>query len=92
MNQNMKIRKLAWMGLLASLAIFFGYVVMLFPVFVSIGGITHNLGQIVIAALVVENVNLFYYLPALMIAGLVTGLLIGIVTGEILKRASIKIR
>ena len=57
-----------------------------------LGGITHNLGQIVIAALVVENVNLFYYLPALMIAGLVTGLLIGIVTGEILKRASIKIR
>ena len=39
-----------------------------------------------------ENVNLFYYFPALMIAGLVTGLLIGIVTQEILKRAAIKIR
>lgn len=51
-----------------------------------IGGITHNLGQIVVAAAVVENVNLFYYFPALLIAGLVTGMLIGIVTGEIIKR------
>lgn len=57
-----------------------------------IGGVTHNLGQIIIAAMVVENVNLFYYFPVLMIAGLVTGLLIGIVTQEILKRAAIKIR
>lgn len=53
-----------------------------------LGGITHNLGQIVVAAIVVENVNLFYYFPALLVAGLVTGLLIGIVTGEILKRIS----
>lgn len=51
-----------------------------------LGGITHNLGQIVIAAMVVENVNLFYYFPALLIAGLVTGMLIGIVSGEIRKR------
>ena len=34
-----------------------------------VGGVTHNLGQIVVAALVVENVNLFYYFPALLIAG-----------------------
>lgn len=51
-----------------------------------LGGITHNLGQIVIAALVVENVNLFYYFPVLLVAGLITGLLIGIVTGEVRKR------
>lgn len=51
-----------------------------------LGGITHNLGQIVIAAIVVENVNLFYYFPALLVAGLVTGMLIGIVSGEIRKR------
>ncbi|HJD40421.1 MAG TPA: Gx transporter family protein [Candidatus Blautia stercoripullorum] len=53
-----------------------------------VGGVTHNLGQIVVAALVVENVNLFYYFPALLIAGLITGFLIGVLSGEILKRTS----
>ena len=50
-----------------------------------VGGVTHNLGQIVVAALVVENVNLFYYFPALLIAGLITGFLIGILSGRNLK-------
>ena len=53
-----------------------------------LGGVTHNLGQIIVAAIVVENVNLFYYFPALLIAGLITGFLIGILAGEILKRTS----
>lgn len=50
------------------------------------GGITHNLGQIFVAVLVVENAHLFYYFPTLLIAGLVTGMLIGIVSGEVMKR------
>ena len=53
-----------------------------------LGGVTHNLGQLIVAALVVENCNVFYYFPALLISGLVTGALIGIVTGEILKRTT----
>lgn len=53
-----------------------------------LGGVTHNLGQLIVAALVVENGNIFYYFPALLISGLVTGALIGIVTGEILKRTT----
>ena len=57
-----------------------------------IGGVTHNLGQVLIAILVVENVKLFYYFPALMIAGLITGMLIGIVAGEVLKRIAVKVR
>ncbi len=43
------------------------------------GGVSHNIGQLVVAALVVENMSVFYYLPVLMIAGLVTGMLIGVV-------------
>lgn len=50
------------------------------------GGITHNLGQMAIAALVVENINLFYYYPVLLVAGTVTGVLIGITAQEILIR------
>ena len=50
------------------------------------GGVFHNVGQIVIAMLVVETFQVAYYLPVLLIAGTVTGLLIGAVAGELLKR------
>lgn len=43
------------------------------------GGIFHNVGQIVVAALAVENVRMAYYLPFLLVSGVVTGMLIGIV-------------
>ena len=55
------------------------------PVSVS-GGIFHNIGQIAGAALVVENYNIFYYLPVLLIAGFVTGFLIGIAAKETIVR------
>lgn len=50
------------------------------------GGVMHNLGQTAVAALVVENIHLFYYFPFLMIAGIVTGALIGIAARGILLR------
>ena len=49
------------------------------------GGISHNVGQILVAALVVENLRIMYYLPVLLISGTVTGLVIGIVGGRVLK-------
>lgn len=49
------------------------------------GGITHNIGQLIAASLVVSNFHIFYYFPALLIAGTITGLLIGIVSERILK-------
>ncbi|MCD8105207.1 MAG: Gx transporter family protein [Lachnospiraceae bacterium] len=51
-----------------------------------LGGISHNIGQLVIAMLLVENLNLLYYLPVLLLSGLVTGLVIGILSSEIRKR------
>lgn len=50
------------------------------------GGVFHNVGQLVVAMLVLETVSLVYYGPVLLISGLVTGLLIGIVAQEVLKR------
>ena len=44
------------------------------------GGIFHNLGQLIIASLVVENARLMLYLPVLSVAGAGTGILIGITT------------
>lgn len=50
------------------------------------GGVFHNVGQLVMAMLVVESVSIGGYLPVLLIAGLLTGLLIGIVSNEMLRR------
>lgn len=50
------------------------------------GGIFHNIGQLAVAALVVENYNVFYYLPVLLLAGAATGLAIGVVAQELIIR------
>ncbi len=50
------------------------------------GGITHNIGQLIIAALIVENRAVLYYTPVLLISGMVTGLLIGYLTAEVSRR------
>ena len=48
------------------------------------GGIAHNIGQLIVAAIVVENMKLVYYLPALLIAGTITGCLIGMLSKKML--------
>lgn len=50
------------------------------------GGVSHNIGQLVVAMLVVETYQVGYYLPVLLISGVITGLLIGILSGEVLRR------
>lgn len=50
------------------------------------GGVFHNVGQFIMAMLVVESVSIAGYLPVLLVAGLATGLVIGIVSNEMLKR------
>ena len=50
------------------------------------GGVSHNIGQLIIAALIVENTAFLYYAPVLIISGVITGLLIGLQTREVLKR------
>lgn len=49
------------------------------------GGISHNIGQIAVAALMLKTVSVMYYLPVLLIAGIITGILIGILGGMLLK-------
>lgn len=51
-----------------------------------IGGVMHNMGQLLVAMAVLETVSLVYYGPVLLAAGVITGLLIGIVAGEVKKR------
>lgn len=50
------------------------------------GGVAHNIGQLTMAAFVLETTAVWFYLPVLIISGTVTGLLIGVLAGEIRKR------
>lgn len=50
-----------------------------------LGGIFHNVGQILVAAIVVQSFKIAYYLPVLSISGTITGMVIGIVGQNILK-------
>lgn len=50
------------------------------------GGVSHNVGQLAVAMLAVSTWQIGYYLPVLLIAGLLTGALIGFVSREVLKR------
>lgn len=50
------------------------------------GGVSHNIGQLLVAMAVVETYRVGYYFPVLLIAGVLTGALIGVVSNEVLKR------
>jgi heptaprenyl diphosphate synthase len=49
-----------------------------FPTISIVGAVFHNIGQIAIASIIVNNFNLFYYLPVLIISGVITGFFIGL--------------
>lgn len=53
-----------------------------------IGGITHNIGQILLAILIVDTPGLLSYLPVLVIAGTVSGFLIGILAAILIEKLS----
>lgn len=50
------------------------------------GGVSHNVGQLLVAMFVVQTYQVGYYLPVLLIAGVITGAVIGILSAEVLKR------
>lgn len=50
------------------------------------GGVMHNVGQLIVAANVVKTYSVIYYAPVLIIAGVFTVIIIGIVSDEIVKR------
>lgn len=51
-----------------------------------IGGVTHNLGQLVFAFFVVENGRVFLYFPVLVLVGSIAGACIGILSSILIKR------
>lgn len=47
------------------------------PVVSAAGGVMHNIGQLVVAFFAVETYSVIYYMPVLILAGLITGIVIG---------------
>lgn len=54
------------------------------PIVSVAGGVLHNTGQILVAYLLIDTYAVFYYLPFLLLAGGVTGVLIGITAALVL--------
>ena len=51
----------------------------------TVGGVFHNLGQLIVTAIVIKNIGILSYLPFLSIAGIGTGIFIGITANYLLK-------
>ena len=50
------------------------------------GGVFHNLGQILVAAFLIDSLKIFVYFPVLIISGVISGAVIGIIAHLILRR------
>ena len=54
------------------------------------GGVLHNVGQIVMACLLLETNVIVYYLPFLILSGVIAGVVIGVVAAIMVKRVQVK--
>ena len=54
------------------------------------GGVLHNLGQIALAALVLDSGYIFAYLPVLLLSGTAAGALVGLLAGILIRRADVR--
>lgn len=50
------------------------------------GGVFHNLGQLLVAILFLSSLNLIYYLPVMIISGIVMGLINGMIARLLLQK------
>lgn len=53
------------------------------------GGVAHNIGQIIAAMFILENARLVYYLPFLIVGGVVAGIAVGILGGVLYKKVKL---
>ena len=54
------------------------------------GGILHNLGQIALAALILDGGYIFAYLPVLLLSGTLAGAVVGLLAGILIRRADVR--
>ena len=51
-----------------------------------LGGVFHNVGQILVAIMVTETQQLIYYLPVLIVSGVISGIAVGMVSAISVKK------
>jgi heptaprenyl diphosphate synthase len=49
------------------------------------GGVFHNIGQILMATIIIANVKIMLYLPVLILSGIISGIVIGIFSYNLMK-------
>lgn len=50
-----------------------------------LGGVGHNVGQLIVAYLVIKNQNILIYAPVLLVSGTITGVLIGLAAAFVIR-------
>ena len=50
------------------------------------GGVLHHIGQIAMASIILETDALRYYLPFLLVSGILAGVVIGLISGILIRR------
>ena len=55
------------------------------------GGVLHNVGQIAMACILLETDALKYYLPFLLVSGILAGVVIGVVSAILVKRIRLEV-
>lgn len=50
------------------------------------GGVAHNIGQLSVAVLLMENARIYYYAPILLVTGTIAGIAIGVLTGILIRK------
>lgn len=55
-----------------------------------IGGVTHNIGQIIMASIILDTNVVMYYLPFLLVSGTIAGIVVGITAALLIKKIKIK--
>ena len=54
------------------------------------GGVMHNVGQIIAACILLETDILKYYFPFLLVSGIASGIVIGLVSAALIKRVNVR--
>lgn len=57
-----------------------------------VGGVFHNIGQLIVASIIVKQIKITYYAPVLIVSGVITGVLVGLISGFIYKRVETYVR
>ena len=53
------------------------------------GGVCHNLGQIIAAAVLLENIRITFVFPILIVSGVIAGIAVGVLGGILFKKIKI---